>query len=131
MHEYYHTLMFYHLWTVVPAFFLGTLILFMKKGTPLHRSVGRVYMVLMLITAFISLLMSARVGPTLFNHFGYIHFFSFLTLYMVPGAYFDIKKGNVQGHKRKMIGLYVGGLIIAGGFTFFPGRYLHHVFFGA
>lgn len=130
MHEYYHTLMFYHLWTVVPAFFLGTLILFLKKGTALHRSLGRVYMVLMLITAFISLFMSARVGPTLFNHFGYIHLFSVLTLYMVPGAYFDIKNGNVGGHKRKMIGLYVGGLIIAGGFTFFPGRYLHMIFFG-
>jgi uncharacterized membrane protein len=41
-----------------------------------------------------------------------------------------IKKGNVKVHKRKMILLYFGAIIIAGGFTFVPGRYLHEVFFG-
>lgn len=126
----YETLMFYHLWTVVPAFFIGTALIFMTKGTQMHRNLGRIYMILMLVTAVISLFMPARVGPTLFNHLGYIHFFSFLTLYLVPGAYIDVKNGNIKRHKRRMIGLYVGGLIIAGGFTFFPGRYLHEMFFG-
>ncbi len=85
----------------------------------------------MLITAIITSFMSARVGPTLFDHLGYIHLFSFLTLYTVPGAYLDIKKGDIKAHQRKMIGLYVGGMLIAGGFTFFPGRYMYSVFFGA
>lgn len=116
----YETLMFYHLWTVVPAFFIGTALIFMTKGTQMHRNLGRIYMILMLVTAVISLFMPARVGPTLFNHLGYIHFFSFLTLYLVPGAYIDVKNGNIKRHKRRMIGLYVGGLIIAGGFTIFP-----------
>ena len=126
----YETLMFIHLYTVVPAFVLGTLNLIMKKGTSLHRNLGKLYMVLMLFTALVTLFMEARVGSTFLNHFGYIHLFSVLTLYTIPTAYIAVKKGDIKTHKRKMILLYFGALIIAGGFTFFPGRYLHSVFFG-
>jgi uncharacterized membrane protein len=31
----------------------------------------------------------------------------------------------VKSHRNNMIGLYVGGLIIAGSFAFMPGRLLH------
>jgi uncharacterized membrane protein len=86
-------------------------------------------MILMLFTAFVTLFMSAQVGPTLWNHFGWIHLFSFLTIYTVPTAYLAIKRKDVKVHKRKMILLYFGAIIIAGAFTFSPGRYLHSVFF--
>ena len=122
--------MFIHLYTVVPAFVLGTLNLVLKKGTSLHKNLGKTYMVLMLFTAIVTLFMKAHVGPTFLNHFGYIHLFSVLTLYTIPTAYTAVKRGDIKTHKRKMIGLYFGALIIAGGFTFFPGRYLHSVFFG-
>lgn len=126
----YTELMYVHLVTVVPCFFIGTALLIMKKGTPIHKQLGRVYMVLMLFTAMVTLFMEAQVGPTLWNHFGWIHCFSVLTIWSVPSAYFAIKRGDVQRHKRSMISLYFGALIIAGGFTFFPGRYLYEVFFG-
>lgn len=126
----YIELMYLHLATVVPAFVIGTTLLIIKKGTNIHKLFGRVYMVLMMITAFITLFMKAEVGPTILNHFGWIHSFSFLTIYTVPTAYLAIKKGNVKAHKRKMILLYFGAIIIAGGFTFVPGRYLYSVFFG-
>ncbi len=126
----YDQLMHLHLATVVPCFVIGTVLLIIKKGTPIHRKFGQVYMVLMMITAIITLFMPAQVGPQFLNHFGWIHSFSFLTLYTVPTAYTAIKKGNVKAHKRKMILLYFGAIIIAGGFTFFPGRYLYEVFFG-
>ena len=122
--------MFLHLFTVLPAFILGTISLLLKKGTQLHKVLGRIYMILMLFTAILTLFMPAAVGPSLFNHFGWIHLFSFLTIYTVPTAYIAIKKGNIKAHKRKMILLYFGALIIAGAFTFMPGRYLHSVFFG-
>ena len=125
----YQTLMYLHLTTVVPCFFIGTLLLLIKKGTAIHKNFGRVYMVLMLFTAFVTLFMPAAVGPQFLGHFGWIHLFSFLTLYTVPTAYTAIKKGNVRAHKRKMILLYFGAIIIAGGFTFVPGRYLHELFF--
>lgn len=125
----YKTLICIHLFTIIPAFILGTTSLLLKKGTGLHKVIGRVYMLLMLFTAFVTLFMSAEVGPTVLNHFGFFHLFSFLTIYTVPTAYIAIKKGNIKVHKRKMIILYFGAIIIAGAFTFMPGRYLHSVFF--
>lgn len=126
----YQDLMFWHLLTVVPCFVIGTMLLLIKKGTKIHVNFGRIYMILMLVTATITLFMKAEVGPKMLNHFGWIHLFSFLTIYTIPTAYLAIKKGNVKAHKRKMILLYFGAIIIAGGFTFVPGRYLYKVFFG-
>lgn len=126
----YYQLMYIHLATVVPCFFIGTFMLIMKKGTPLHKFLGRIYMVLMLFTACVTLFMPAQVGPQFLNHFGWIHSFSFLTIYTVPSSYLAIRKGNVKRHKWGMIQLYFGAILIAGGFTFVPGRYLHDFFFG-
>jgi len=126
----YSDLMYWHLVTVVPCFVIGAVLLILKKGTAVHKSFGRIYMILMIITATITLFMPAHVGPRVLNHFGWIHLFSFLTVYTVPTAYIAIKKGNVKAHKRKMILLYFGAIIIAGGFTLAPGRYLHELFFG-
>ena len=126
----YDTLMFMHLYTVLPCVCIGGFLLIIKKGTQTHKQLGRIYMVLMLFTAIVTLFIPAYIGPTIFNHFGWIHLFSFLTIWTVPTAYIAIKKGNVKAHKRKMILLFFGALIIAGGFTLAPGRYLHEVFFG-
>ncbi len=87
-------------------------------------------MISMMVTAIVSLFMPAMVGPQFLNHFGYIHLFSLLTLWSVPTAYIAIRKGQVKKHKLKMIFLYIGALIIAGGFTFIPGRFMYEVFFG-
>ncbi|MGB5369663.1 MAG: DUF2306 domain-containing protein [Flavobacteriaceae bacterium] len=123
-------LMYAHLATVVPCFFMGTALLLIQKGTPLHKGMGKAYMILMFVTAMITLFIPAQVGPQLLFHFGWIHSFSFLTLYTVPTAYIAINKGQVKKHQRKMILLYFGAIIIAGGFTLAPGRYLHELFFG-
>lgn len=125
----YFDLMYLHLATVVPCFIIGTALLIIKKGTPGHKKWGRLYMMLMLITATITLFMPAQVGPQFLGHFGYIHGFSFLAIYTVPTAYWAIKRGDIKSHQRKMILLYFGAIIIAGGFTFFPGRYLYELFF--
>ncbi|MEM8897128.1 MAG: DUF2306 domain-containing protein [Bacteroidota bacterium] len=125
----YSTLMYIHLATVVPCFFLGILLFSIKKGTGIHKNLGKVYMILMFFTATVTLFMPAQVGPTFLDHFGWIHSFSFLTIWTVPTAYIAIRQGRVADHKRKLILLYVGAIIIAGGFTFAPGRYLHELFF--
>jgi uncharacterized membrane protein len=127
----YEQLMCVHLVTVVPCFFIGGILLLISKGTPRHKLWGKIYLCLMLFTATVTLFMPAKVGPQFFGHFGYIHLFSFLTLYTGPTAIIAIRKGNLHSHKRKMILLYFGAILIAGGFTFFPGRFLHQVFFGS
>lgn len=126
----YTALMYLHLLTIVPCVFLGAYLLIVRKGTQIHKFLGRIYMVLMLVTSIISLFMQAHVGPRILNHFGFLHLFSLLTIYTVPTAYIAIKKGQVNKHKWKMILLYFGAILIAGAFTFVPGRYLYEVFFG-
>ncbi|WP_245910825.1 DUF2306 domain-containing protein [Nonlabens arenilitoris] len=122
--------MYLHLVTVVPCIFLGAYLLFFRKGNALHKVLGKIYMLMMLITAIVSLFLPALVGPQFLNHFGWIHLFSLLTLYSIPTAFTAIRRGNVRKHKIKMVMLYVGAIMIAGGFTLVPGRYLHGVFFG-
>ena len=125
----YEFLSFVHLSTIGPAFIIATYMMLIKKGTAQHKFLGRIYMVLMLFTVTVTLFMSAQVGPTLFDHFGFIHLLSVLVLYSVPSAYFAIKAGDVKKHKFNMIGLYIGGMLVAGGFTLVPGRFLGDLIF--
>jgi uncharacterized membrane protein len=126
----YRELAYLHLATVVPAFFIGVFQLLRRKGTPGHKLLGKIYMVLMLATAFITLAMPAEVGPRFLNHFGVIHIFSLLALFSVPTAYIAARRGDIKAHRYAMIGLYVGGILIAGAFAFSPGRMLHQWLFG-
>ncbi len=119
-----------HLGTVVPAFLIGAYLLISRKGTPMHRLFGKMYMALMLLTATITLFMPAEVGPRLFDHFGFLHLFSVLVFYSVPTAYFAVQNNQFKKHRNHMIGLYVGGILIAGAFAFMPGRLLYGWFFG-
>ena len=121
----YIVLVYLHLATVVPAFFIGTYLLLNRKGTIRHKQLGKAYMLLMLLTATITLIMSAELGPVILNHFGFIHLFSLLVLYSVPAAFFAARKNDIKAHRNYMVGVYVGGILIAGGFAFVPGRLLH------
>jgi len=126
----YLFLMYSHIVTVVPCIFLGAYLFMRSKGTAEHKLLGKLYMSLMLITASISLFMPSNVGPQFLGHFGFIHAFSFLTLYSIPTAVLSIKRGDVRKHKIKLVILYLGAIVIAGGFTLAPGRYMNELFFG-
>jgi uncharacterized membrane protein len=121
----YLQLAYLHLATILPAFAIGTWLLVNRKGAARHKRLGRAYMALMLATALISLFMPAEVGPQLLGHFGFIHGFSLLTLVLVPSAFLAARQGRLQLHRGNMIGLYVGGILLAGAFAFAPGRLLH------
>lgn len=126
----YQQLTYFHLATVLPAFVIGSILLAMPKGTRPHKALGRGYLVLMIGTGIITLFMPAHVGPTAYSHFGFIHAFSALTLYSAPAAYMAARRGDIRTHRGNMISLYVGGILIAGGFAFAPGRLLHTSLFG-
>lgn len=125
----YYQIAVAHLAIILPAFILGSILIFMRKGSPLHKILGRSYLLLMLATGIITLFMSAKVGPVFLGHFGFIHLISLYTLYLVPAAYIAARRGNINKHKTHMISLYVGGILIAGIFAFVPGRMLHGLFF--
>ena len=122
-------LMYLHLGTVLPCVPLGAYLLAAGKGDGIHRSMGKIYMTLMVFTALVALFIPAQVGPQWLGHFGWIHLFCLLTLYSVPTSLMAVRRGNLSAHKLKMWGLYLGAIGVAGGFAFFPGRFLHDLFF--
>jgi uncharacterized membrane protein len=51
------------------------------------------------------------------------------TLVMLPLAVWRARRHRVTAHKRAMILLFAGALVIAGAFTFIPGRIMYAVAF--
>ena len=116
----------FHLATVLPAFAIGTyLIFFSSKGAPHHRALGYVYLALMSITA-VSTLFIHELNP---GGFSPIHLFVPLTFFGVWGAISGARAHNIRRHRSAMLGLYIGGVLIAGALTFLPGRVMYSVFF--
>ena len=50
---------------------------------------------------------------------------------MQPSALLAARRGNISAHRKKMVGHYIGGLVIAGAFAFAPGRLLNSLIVGA
>lgn len=121
-----------HGFTVVPAFFLGSWqIFFSRKGAPWHRKLGYVYLALMTITAITALFIHQIPAIDIVYGFGPIHIFSIVTLSGVAGALRGAWTHNIKLHRGSMLGVYIGGLLIAGTFAMLPGRLMHQVIFGA
>jgi uncharacterized membrane protein len=120
-----------HVATVLPAFVLGTWQLFAsRKGSPTHRVVGAVYLLLMTVTSVAALFVH-QINPQGWMGWSPIHLLVPLTLYGVVGALYAVRRHNIAAHRRAMIGTYVGALLIAGGLTLLPGRIMHAVVFGS
>ena len=116
-----------HMATVIPAFFLGTWLMFLsKKGSWSHRLVGAIYLLLMTVTATAGIFIR-EVHP---GHFSWLHIFVIITYFCVFSAIWSLRHNNIRGHQAAMWGLYFGGLIIAGALTFLSGRIMHRIFLG-
>ena len=109
------------------AFALGVVQLAAPKGTLPHRTIGWIWVALMAVIALSSFLIHGikMVGP-----FSPIHLLSIFTLVMLPLAVLHARRHNVKQHRGAMIGIFVGALVVAGAFTFVPGRIMHAVAFG-
>ena len=118
-----------HLSTVIPAVFLGPVVLMRKKGDAMHRLLGRIWAALMLVTAIASAFIRAPGGGIAGTGYSAIHAFTIWTLICIPLAVWLVRKGNVDAHRRMMGGLYVG-LLVAGAFSFIPGRIMGNLVFG-
>ncbi|HKY18722.1 MAG TPA: DUF2306 domain-containing protein [Rhizomicrobium sp.] len=120
-----------HVFTVVPAFFLGTWLIFLsRKGARNHRAVGYVYLTLMTVTAITALFIHQIPAIDIVFGFGPIHIFSVVTLFGVVGALRGAWAHDIKMHRSSMLGVYIGGILIAGTFAFLPGRIMHELVFG-
>lgn len=117
-----------HLSTVLPCLVIGGVLLARKKGDMLHKWLGRIYAALMLITAIASFWIGRPGTGIAGSGYSFIHAFSVLTLVSIPWAVYAARTGNIASHQATMRGLYIG-LIVAGLFTFIPGRFLGNLLF--
>lgn len=117
----------FHVLTVVPAAFLGGYVLLARKGTARHKLLGRIWMILMVLTA-ISTLFIHQIR--LWGDFSPIHILSVVVIVSCASAIWQIRRGNVRAHKTALISAYIGGIFGAGIFTFWPGRMMNAIFFG-
>lgn len=116
-----------HVATAVLALVLGGLVLFRRKGTALHRLLGRAWVGLMVVVTGSSFLISEGSLPI---PFGPIHALSVLTLFSLWHGVGHARRGRIMAHRATMQLTYVGSLVIAGAFTLLPGRRMHAVLFG-
>ena len=120
-----------HVATVVPAFFIGTYQIFLsRKGAPFHRALGYTYLGLMTITSIAALFVHSLMPHSPIFGMSPIHLLVPLTLFGVVGALRGAWTHNIRMHRASMLGVYIGGLLIAGTLAFMPGRIMHAVVFG-
>jgi uncharacterized membrane protein len=117
-----------HATCAVLAMGAGAIMLIRRKGTPSHKLLGRVYVVLMLIVATSALFINEI---RLWGPFSPIHIFVVVTYTAIFMALWNIRRGNVEAHRAWMVSLYFGALFLTGAFTLLPGRRMHDVLFGA
>ncbi|MEO1488005.1 MAG: DUF2306 domain-containing protein [Pseudomonadota bacterium] len=119
----------FHLFTAAGAAILGPLILFRRKGDATHKLLGRIWAALMIITAISSAFIRTPGAGIAGSGFSFIHIFTIWTFINVPLGIWAVRTKRLRMHRGMMTGLYVG-LLIAGAFTFIPGRLLGSLVFG-
>ena len=116
-----------HAFAAMAAFVLGLIQFAAPKGTLPHRTIGWIWVELMAGVAVSSFWIHQirLLGP-----FGPIHLLSIFTLAMLPFGVWFAHRHRVADHRRVMVLMFSGALVIAGLFTLLPGRIMHTVVFG-
>jgi len=109
------------------AIILGGIQLSMKKGGPIHKLLGRIWVGLMLIVAITSLFIHEI---KLWSVYSPIHLLSLWTIFILGVGIYYVRVGNIKRHKQIMIATYFFALILTGFFTLVPGRVMHQILIG-
>src|SRR5258707_14493760 len=116
----------FHAFAAMTAFGLGVA-LAAPKGTLPHRTVGWIWVALMLMVS-VSAFFIHQIR--LWGPWSPIHLLAIFTLVVLPIAVWHAHRHAVQNHRNSMVRLFVAALVIAGALTFLPGRIMHAVAFG-
>jgi uncharacterized membrane protein len=123
-----------HAFGAIAALALGVVQLIAPKGTLPHRTLGAVWMALMFVVATSTLWMTHEVAPgdPIWARYSLIHLFTPLTYFGLASASLFLVRGGprLKRHAAPLIGVFIGGLVVAGALAFLPGRIMHEVAFG-
>ena len=126
-----------HMTAAIAAVALGPVALWARLGHAsgqaqrprLHRAAGYAWVTLMLLSALSALFIRDFHLP---NVGGYspIHLFVPFTLGGLWLAFAHLLRGNLAGHRKAMLGLYLGGCIGPAVFALLPARLLGRLVWG-
>ena len=115
-----------HAISATVAVLLGPIIFYGRKGTPLHKRLGKIWALAMAFAiASSAFIWQIRlVGP-----FSPIHILTVLGTWGLISGIDHARKGRIAAHEATIKSLYFWGLGVAGVFTFFPGRVMSRMVF--
>jgi uncharacterized membrane protein len=116
-----------HAFAAMAAFLLGSVQLLAPKGTLPHRTLGYLWVVLMLTVIGTSFFI---YDIRMWGPFSWIHLLSLAALFGLVSLVREARRHDVREHKKSAMLLFFGAMVVAGGFTFMPGRAMHAVLFG-
>jgi len=100
-----------HAFAAMAAFALGVVQLAAPKGTLPHRTLGWIWVALMLLISGSSFLIH---GNRMWGPFGPIHILSVFTPIMLVVGVLAARRHRVRAHKMTMIFIFSGALVVAG-----------------
>ena len=107
-----------HLATVIPAIPLGGWVLLKRKGTARHRMFGKIWLALM-VTAAVSAIWIKHLNN---GQFSAIHLLIPVVLVGSWRVVSTARAGNIVAHRRGLLLLFTGALLIPAITAFVPGR---------
>jgi uncharacterized membrane protein len=116
-----------HAFAAMSAFALGIVQFAAPKGTLPHRTLGWIWVALMLVISASSFLIH---GIRMWGPWSPIHILSVFTPIMLAVAVVAARHHRVRAHKITMMSIFAGALVLAGLFTLVPGRIMHTALFG-
>ena len=125
LHHYNKLPVIIHVIAVLPTLPLGGWLLLARKGTALHKRLGKVWLVLMLITATSAIFIQSSGG------FSWIHLFVPMTVHAAWKVIATARRGDIQAHKRHLVFTYLTALMLPGIAAFLiPGRLMNVMLLG-
>jgi uncharacterized membrane protein len=115
-----------HLYAALLAVMLGAVMMLARKGRTFHRAAGWIWVTLILLVAGSSLFITGLNG----DKWSFIHLLAGWTIIAAPIGLIAARRHKVKQHRRTMMGLFYGGVLIAGAFAFSPGRLMWNLFLG-
>lgn len=115
-----------HIAGAISTMLIGIILMNARKGFKLHRTLGWAWVGTMSVTALSSFFITS-FSPV---HFSPIHALSAWTMISLPMAIAAVRRRDIGKHRKEMTNMFVGGMVIAGLFSFMPGRLMWITFFG-
>lgn len=115
-----------HALAAMGALGLGVVQFTAPKGTIPHRTLGYVWVTLMVITAVSAYFIRSRPD----DGFTWIHLLIPVTLFGTVGLALQARRGFSGKHRNTALFLFVSALLVPGAFTLLPGRLMNTVIFG-